>query len=223
LEKKLAKQQAEHQQQITAAVIKAQERERSLLGLELHDNVNQVLTTTKLYLEMFLSNMTNDRNILNKAAQYIQNCIDEIRSISKRLSAPTLGNISIKDSLKELVSTINLSNKINIQLIVADLEDYKINQELHIAIYRIVQEQLNNILKHAEASKAWIILTKRNRGLRLLIKDNGKGFDKGAKKEGIGFTNIAFRVEALKGKMSINSELGMGCKIDVFLPLKGEQ
>jgi PAS domain S-box-containing protein len=215
LQKKLEKEQATRQRQITDAAIQVQERERSQLGNELHDNVNQVLTTIKLYIEMYLTHTVDDRNILHKAVGYVQSCINEIRIISRRLSAPTLGKITLKESLRELVESFNLTNKINIELAIAD---FPITQELHLAFYRIVQEQLTNIIKHAEASNVKIMIMESYKVVRLVIRDDGKGFNPEIRKDGVGLMSIASRVESLKGQLFIRSAKGKGSVLKVILP-----
>ncbi|HYH16026.1 MAG TPA: sensor histidine kinase, partial [Flavisolibacter sp.] len=219
LQEQLNEEQLSKQREITAAVIKAQEAERSQIGLELHDNVNQILTTIKLYNEMFLSGYREDRELLKKSTHYLQECINEIRSISKRLSAPTLGNISLTDSIKELVESINLTNRLEIQYITCNLEDDAISQDLHLAIYRIVQEALNNIIKYADAKQASIEIKKTEDKLCVAIVDDGKGFDYQTKRAGIGITNMKTRADNLKGSFKIKSAVGKGCTIEICFPL----
>jgi signal transduction histidine kinase len=109
LQQKLDLELASKQKDITAAIIETQEKERSQLGLELHDNVNQVLTTIKLYNEMLLDGLGDQKDILTRSIKHLQNCINEIRSISKRLSAPTLGAITLDSSIRELIQSISLT------------------------------------------------------------------------------------------------------------------
>lgn len=209
------------QEELTSSVIKAQERERAQLGQELHDNVNQILTTVKLYNEMYGSGLHNDGDLINKSMHYLQVCINEIRSISKRLSAPTLGKISIEDSLTELIESINLTNRVHIDYSITGIRSATINPDLHLAIYRIVQEQLNNILKHADAKHVKIQLfadaTKKNVELR--IEDDGKGFNPKTKITGIGLANIKSRTEDMKGKVLIESAPGRGFKLIAKFPI----
>ncbi|MDB5196814.1 MAG: hypothetical protein JWP88_1185 [Flaviaesturariibacter sp.] len=218
LQKKLDAELLNKQKEITAAAIKAQEMERSQLGLELHDNVNQVLTTVKLYNEMFLTGYVQDPELLRKSTGYVQDCINEIRSISKRLSAPTLGNISMRDSISELVESINLTNRLEIEYQTTALEGCVVSQDLHLAIYRIIQEGLNNILKYAEAKTAVIGICYRDGKICVHITDDGKGFDLKAKRTGIGITNMKTRAENLNGSFSIKSAVGKGCQIDICIP-----
>lgn len=207
------------QKEITAAVIRAQENERAQVGQELHDNVNQVLTTVKLYNEMVAGGIGNQQEILAKSQYFLQCCIDEIRSISKRLSAPTLGEIKLEDSIRELVKSINITNKMELAYSIEGLQPAPLHEELHLAVYRIIQEQLNNILKHAEASYTVVNLYFGDNFLLLTITDNGKGFDVGAKRSGIGITNMRTRAENLNGIFEMISAPGKGCQLKVRFPL----
>jgi len=219
LQSQLNEELLKKQREITAAVIKAQEAERSQIGLELHDNVNQILTTVKLYTEMFLSGYKEDKELLQKSTHYLQECINEIRSISKRLSAPTLGNISLNDSIKELVESINLTNRLEVNYVTYNLEDTAVSQDLHLALYRIVQEALNNIIKYANSSQATITIENNGEWLTATISDNGKGFDSQLKRKGIGLTNMKTRTDNLKGSFQLKTAPGKGCTIEVSFPL----
>jgi signal transduction histidine kinase len=220
LEERLAAEQKKHQREMTSAVIRAQETERSQLGRELHDNINQVLTTVKLYTEMIYDGIGDQKELIRKAGHHLQSCIDEIRSISKRLSAPTLGAISLEDSIKELVESINLTNRIEIIYNGTDISGLEIPQDIHLAIYRIIQEQLNNVLKYASASLVFITLKRNDNRVTLHITDNGKGFDLMARRTGIGITNMRTRAENLSGSFFINSAPEKGCQLQVSFPLQ---
>jgi PAS domain S-box-containing protein len=219
LQEELDRKSMELQKEMTAAVIKAQENERSQLGQELHDNVNQVLTTVKLYNEMVIDGLGDPKELIGKSIYLLQNCINEIRSISKRLSAPTLGHITLQDSIKELVESINLIKRVNIIYTIDGFINTIESQELHLAIYRIVQEQLNNILKYAEANFASIEIALKDNTLLLTIIDDGKGFDMRQKNEGIGIANMRSRAENLNGSFLIQSAPGQGCLVKVRIPL----
>jgi signal transduction histidine kinase len=218
LQKRLNRELITRQREITAAAIRAQESERSQLGLELHDNVNQILTTVKLYNEMYLTGYVQDRQLLVKATGYVQDCINEIRSISKRLSAPTLGKISLEDSIKELVSSINLTGRLEIIYVPKNLAMCQVSDDMHLAVYRIVQEGLNNIIKYSQAIIACIEITFEDQQLYLKISDNGKGFDTAAKRDGIGITNMKTRAENLQGTFQLKSAPGAGCEVTIVFP-----
>jgi signal transduction histidine kinase len=205
---------------ITEAVILAQEKERSLIGLELHDNINQVLTTVKLLNEMVMEGIGDPKIFLPKASMHLQECINEIRSLSKRLSAPTLGKISLEESVKDLIDSINVTSKIKIERQISGFENIILDKELHLGLYRILQEQLNNVLKHSEASEVMVSLDRNHDKIRLSIIDNGKGFKLNSNKGGIGMMNMQTRAENLNGTFELNSSPGMGCKVEVLLPLQ---
>lgn len=205
-------------QLITEAVIQAQEAERSLIGLELHDNINQVLTTVKLHNEMVLDGLGDAKKLLPRTLEYLQNCINEIRSLSKRLSAPTLGKLSLEESIKDLIDSINATSKVKITHHIEGLENQLLRQELHLGVYRILQEQLNNVLKHAEASEVFIHLECEEEQLHLLVTDNGKGFALQQRRTGIGLVNMQTRAESLNGTLQVDSQPGRGCTLKVVLP-----
>ncbi|ANE52835.1 PAS domain-containing sensor histidine kinase [Flavisolibacter tropicus] len=213
LEKRLEIEKELHKRFLTRAVIDAQEKERAKISRELHDNVNQVLTTVKLYLEMGLSNEVNTLELQQRSIQYITDCINEIRAISRSLSAPTLGDISFKESIQELIKSITDTNKLKIKLKVIGFgtKENALPTELHLGIYRILQEQLSNILRHANAKHAKVDITNEPYLITLRIEDDGQGFDIKLQRQGIGITNMTTRAEALNGQLYIQSEPGKGC------------
>lgn len=218
LQHELTRNKINQQKQLTSAIIKAQERERTQLGLELHDNINQILTSAKLYNEMYYTGAVNDKEILNKAINYLQNCINDIRDISKRLSTPTLGDISLIDSVNELIESINLLKTITVECKFINIQDCVITEEFHLTLYRIVQEQLNNILKHSKATKVEIQLNNKKANFTLIIKDNGVGFNNRSNHTGIGLKNIKSRVENMNGQLYITSNKNEGCEVKAIFP-----
>jgi len=212
LEKRLDNEKDLLKRYITRAVIEAQEKERAKLSRDLHDNVNQVLTTVKLYMEMSLSNEFNTQDLQQKSIQYITDCINEIRSVSRSLSAPTLGGMNFKESIEDLIKSITETNQLKIKLKVTGFgaKSDNVPTDLHLGIYRILQEQLTNILRHAQAKHVRIDIIKEPHLITLRIEDDGKGFDTKAKRKGIGITNMTTRAEALNGQLYIQSELGKG-------------
>ncbi|MDB5253745.1 MAG: hypothetical protein JWP27_2914 [Flaviaesturariibacter sp.] len=222
LQQELDEKTRQVQQEMTTAVITAQESERSQLGQELHDNVNQVLTTVKLYNEMLRDGLGEPAAIVEKSIRHLQGCINEIRSISKRLSAPTLGSISLTESIKELAESINLTKKVNIIYTIEGFLNRDISQDVHLALYRIVQEQLNNIIKYADASFAIITIKRMGRTLELVIRDDGQGFDPRTKSNGIGLSNMKTRAESLGGRFRLHSAPACGCTVSVWIPLQAD-
>lgn len=215
------KQEIENRQKrITAAVIRLQERDRATISRDLHDNINQILTTVKLYNELSLEGGGDSVSLIQKSVIYLNNCIEEIRNISQFLSTPTLGSISLKDSLTELMHSLDITNQVKIQFDARDLENCTLEEDIHLAIYRISQEHLTNIIRHSDADHLKVLITIDGRNLQISFNDNGKGFDPLQSRKGAGIKNMTYRAEALGGKLQIKSAPGQGCILKVSLPLE---
>ena len=197
-------------------MITVQERERERIGRELHDNVSQVLTTVKLYLEMASRKCVDP--LIPRSMDLINNSITEIRNLSHQLSAPTLGTRSLIDSINALIETLQFSTRLKFQF---DHTGYTecIIMDQKLAVYRILQEQLNNIIKHANASKIWITLSRDNNNIILTVKDNGKGFDTTMKTDGMGINNIISRAKVFDGIVQMEAASGRGCSLAVTIPV----
>lgn len=220
LEKELALQQRLKQQQITEVVLGAQERERFELGQELHDNINQILATSKLYLDVAIEEREPRMELLAKSRNNISMAIEEIRRLSKELITPSLNDLGLIQSIKELIRSIQMVKKMKIKLTISGVEENALLPEQKINVYRIIQEQLNNILKHAQASSVSIELNKQREQIRLLIEDDGRGFDPRMRRDGVGISNIMSRAELYNGKVEIDSSPGKGCRLEVILNSK---
>ena len=220
LEKELAMQQRLKQQQITEVVLGAQERERFELGQELHDNINQILATSKLYLDVAIEEREPRMELLTKSRNNIGMAIEEIRRLSKELITPSLNDLGLIQSIKELIRSIQMVKKMKIRLSISGLDENGLLPEQKINVYRIIQEQLNNILKHAQASSVAIDLNKHREQIRLRVEDDGKGFDPRARRNGVGISNIISRAELYNGKVEIDSAPGKGCRLEVILNSK---
>jgi len=220
LEKELALQQRLKQQQITEVVLGAQERERFELGQELHDNINQILATSKLYLDVAIEEREPRIELLAKSRNNISMAIEEIRRLSKELITPSLNDLGLIQSIKELIRSIQMVKKMKIRLSISGLDENALLPEQKINVYRIIQEQLNNILKHAQASSVSIELNKQHEQIRLCVEDDGKGFDPRVRRNGVGISNIMSRAELYNGRVEIDSSPGKGCRLEVILNSK---
>lgn len=218
----LAAQQVNQQKLITDITLKAQEKEKNELGRELHDNIGQVLATVKMYLGMLRSGKTLQENLVEKSYEYVTNVIEELRKLSHSLVAPSLNdNDSLKKVLTELVDDINSFQRLRVQLFFDEkLNKMDIDKNKELMIYRVLQEQLSNIIKHADADEVKITLKIAKDKLHLTIADNGVGFEPSATQEGIGLKNIKSRVEHYSGSMSIVSAPGKGCTLEIVVTLQ---
>lgn len=207
------------QQQLTKQVMEAQEKERESIGYELHDNVNQILTSSKLYLEIALVNQENKDHLVSKSIDMIVSCIKEIRSLSHRLSAPALGTGSLVDSLSALLETVSTSSGIKVEFNSIQYTS-PLGEDKSFALYRIAQEQLNNVVRHSGATNLKMHLWQDDHQTYLTISDNGKGFNPKSAVRGIGIHNMIGRAKMFNGMIEIESAPGKGCMLKVIIPLK---
>jgi len=219
LEKKLADERLKKQQDITAAVIIAQEHEREDLGKELHDNINQILATTKLYIEYALANDEMRESLLNSAKGFVASAVTELRNMSKSLLPPSLGEVGLIMALDELLESIRMVNKFSLSSEWDQVDENLLNEQLKLTVFRIIQEQLNNIIKHADAKNVSIKIKTQNKRLMVDIKDDGVGFIPSEKRKGVGLKNITSRAELHNGVMQLKSAPGQGCELSLLFRL----
>jgi two-component system sensor histidine kinase UhpB len=218
MQEEIMRNQIETQKLITQVTIQTQEQERREIGRELHDNINQILATAKLCVDMALNEEDHRKELLTKSYENISKAINEIRILSKTLVPPSLGDIGLKEALIELIENLTVSPELKIRIRANDQHIEHMSNNKKLIMYRIVQEQLNNILKHSGATEALIELKSMRNWLHLNIKDNGVGFDTRKKNRGIGLNNIISRVEMQNGKMEIISSPGKGCVLKIEIP-----
>ncbi|HEY0041763.1 MAG TPA: PAS domain S-box protein, partial [Flavisolibacter sp.] len=219
LEKKSFAEKIAHQRQLAQATIDGQEKERHEMGKELHDNIGQQLTTIKLFLD--LAQTTADDNTLkmvNMALRSVSDVINEVRSISRSLVPPTLKDLGFIDAVNDLIDSLRTTGAINVELDYFEFDEDQLPENKKLTLYRILQEQLNNIIKHAKAKNVSIMLRLTAGNILLQVKDDGVGFDIDKIKKGLGITNIHNRAELFGGKVLLTTSPGNGCDINVCLP-----
>ncbi|HZF63756.1 MAG TPA: PAS domain S-box protein, partial [Chitinophagaceae bacterium] len=218
LEKMLIEEKISAQKEIAKAIINTQEKERSEIGKELHDNVNQILTTAKLYVENIQYYPDQTDQFTFKGRDLIQKSINEIRYLSKQLVTPVLNDLGFKATIDELITHYQSLNLFKINFTYT-IKDEKIDKGLQLTIYRIVQEQLNNIVKYAKAENVTVIVSQQKTSFKVFISDDGIGFDTSKEPRGLGLSNIKNRAEVYKGKVVIISSPGAGCSLKIIFPL----
>ena len=218
-ERALVRERLTRQKAMTHAALVAQEHERSEIGKELHDNLNQVLGAAKLYIEMAKTDDENREMCLEKSSGFIMHVIEEIRKISKTLSTPGMV-MGLFESIDILLDDLITVHAIKIEFQKKGVDEEELDERLQLTIFRIVQEQLTNILKHANATSATINLTKQGNEIVLLISDNGKGCDILKEGKGVGIINIRSRAELYHGTVTTISNPGEGYALEVVLRLK---
>ena len=210
-EQQLKEAMLRRQKEVTEAIIEGQEKERSEIGRELHDNINQLLVATKLYIEMGIKTQSGNNELLTNAVTYIMLAIEEIRKLSKILVTPFIKEIGFTESIKCLAEDIMHVNPIIIKIVIDGFDQEILNEKFKLNIFRIVQEQINNILKHSQAKHVNILLQQSNEHVCIFIIDDGIGFDPDIRMRGVGISNIYSRAALYKGNVNINSTPGNGC------------
>lgn len=214
LEKALEEERNKKQFEITEAVISAQEKERKEIGGELHDNVNQILAGSLLYVGLAKAGGPSSTNFLAESEKLINAAIYEVRNLSHSLIPPHLVESDLGVALKNVLK-ITAASGIKIEEDFSELDESLISQKLKLTIYRITQEQINNILKHAYAKTLYLSVSTKDNLVNLIIKDDGVGFDTNKKSRGVGLMNIKTRASMFESKVRIRSSPGKGCELNI--------
>ena len=219
LEQKLLRKEINRQKLITSATIEGQENERKEIGKELHDNINQILTTTQLYLEIAKATADDATvEMIQLSSKLLGNAINEIRKLSRSLVPPGLGEVGLVESVKDLCDSIKTAQIFAIRFYHKNFQESRLPEKLKLMLFRIIQEQMNNIIKYAEATSILIRLITDSDQIMLVVSDNGKGFDPLTTKRGLGFNNMISRADLFDGKVEIRSAPEQGCSIIVTIP-----
>ena len=217
LEMELIKQEWNKQKMLAQAAVDAQEKERADIGKELHDNISQMLTSTKLFLDI-LKTKTDDE-LVDRSIKNINSIIQEVRSLSRSLVPSSIADLGLIASMNDLFENIRAANVLEVEFYPDHETDGLLSANSKLTLYRIVQEQINNIIKHAQAKQVFVELFPEDGNIELIIADDGIGFDPDTIKKGMGLKNMRSRAELLSGKIDINSTPGKGSKIKVVLPI----
>ena len=214
-------QQLEKDKQLVAvdAMLKGQEEERSRLAKDLHDGLGGLLSGVKYSLSNMKDNLIvtpDNMAVFERSLDMLDTSIKELRRVAHNMMPEMLTKFGLDEALREYTNAVNATKLITVKYQSLGMEE-RIDKSNEIIIYRIVQELLNNVLKHAEASETFIQLIRDGNRLNIVVEDNGKGFDTATLNDnkGAGWTNIRSRVEYLKGQMDVHSEQGKGTLINI--------
>ncbi len=201
-----------------------QEDEKKHLARELHDGINQLLVSSKCHLEL-LNNKIQDEELrvyLDKSQHSLMTAIDEVRNISHKLRPSALDDIGLEAALSSLLIDFKAHSGVEVETFFST-QTGKLKSEAATTLYRVVQESLNNIEKHAQAKKVTVVLHQMGNMLQLMIRDDGVGFNAQSvmHKRGIGLRNMRERVEFIGGEFELVAETGFGTEITVLLTLEG--
>jgi two-component system, NarL family, sensor kinase len=205
------------------AVIDAQEQERKRVAQDLHDGLGQLLSTARLNVSALEDSLdptdTESDKIWLNALSLIDESVQEVRNVSHNMMPSALIRLGLVAALREQVAKINRAGKITVKLEIAGMET-RMDEAVEITLYRVVQEVLNNAIKHSNANEIVVSINRGHGKLELGIKDDGVGLDLQLIKRstGIGWQNIYSRVELINGVIGMNSSPGAGTNVHVLVP-----
>ncbi|MDB9822770.1 sensor histidine kinase, partial [Deltaproteobacteria bacterium] len=220
--------QHEQRKILSKRLIYLLERDRDQVAMELHDHIGQILTSLKINLEVIQGQLkTGDPELASRIKASQERAVQAltgIKNISRGLKPSVLDSLGLISSLRELFNDIERDTGISIRFFTSNMPD-RFEKEKELAIYRIVQEGLNNIVRHAQASSVFINLIRKDDRISLSIEDNGVGFDvAGAMevasgKRPFGLLIMRERVVQLQGEFNIESEIGKGMHLLAEIPI----
>ncbi len=215
-EKQFAENLAQEREVGLQKMIQAQEEERSRIARDLHDGIVQDIVAIKMGINK------NEGVSTSALIESLDKAAAEIREISHTMMPYSLKELSLEEALNDLLNKVLESTSIEAEFDFIDPNHIVLNNNVKINTYRIVQELLNNTIKHSEANLVTVVISVRNNFLTLTYEDNGKGFEKSGRNEGIGILNIESRIGAIKGEIKFESEKGAGVLYILKIPLKGK-
>ncbi len=215
--------QLEHKQAIQIkAMVATQEQERKRISRDLHDDVGTKLSALKLFLSSLKekASHSNDgeiRSLAQSSEQFITEAMQDVRRLLLNLSPAVLEEFGYTTAVEGLVNKINETKQIQFTLVVFGMKR-RLQKDYELALYRITQELINNVLKHAEAKHVSLQIGQRDKKIILMIEDDGKGFYINAHKDGYGLQNLEARAKLLQGTMTIDSQTGKGTSVLIEIP-----
>ena len=204
------------QKKLSRALLIGQEKERNRIGQELHDNINQLLVGTKIYLGAAGNKNEDVKELIKYPMELIGSTIQEIRLLCSKLVTP-LKDVDLKELLREMLYKLEQTANLKTSFIF-DVKDGVLSDDLQLNIYRIIQELISNILKYSAAENVNITIKGNENAICITVADDGKGFDPDKKRKGIGISNIINRVRSFNGDIKIKSYPGKGSSTSITIP-----
>lgn len=222
-QRRITELETEKQLAATEAVLKGEEQERSRLAKDLHDGLGGMLSGIKYSFNAMKGNLImtpENLQAFERSMDMLDSSIKEMRRVAHNMMPEALVKFGLDAALKDFCNDINQSGALKVSYQSIGMDNADIHQTVAITVYRIVQELLNNSIKHAAATNVVVQLAKEDDHLNITVEDDGKGFDVNIlhQSKGIGWNNIHNRVEILKGKMDVQSAPGAGTS--VFIEIK---
>ena len=212
---------AEQQQMAAESILAAEENERKRIAGDLHDGLGQMMSAAKMNLSVIESEMnfdsTEQQSAFEKVIKLIDDSIKEVRTVSHTMMPNALLKAGLASAIAEFIKQID-KRVLRIQLHTEGLNE-RIDQNTESILYRVVQECVNNVIKHSGATQLDIALIKSDNKIEATIEDNGKGFDTKTLFSGIGLKNIQSRIQFLKGEIEWSSQPGEGTLVAFHVPI----
>ena len=204
------------------AMVATQEQERKRISRDLHDDVGTKLSALNLYLSLLgekaaLTNNDEIKSLAQSSRQFIKETMQDVRELLLNLSPTVLEEFGYTTAVEGLVNKLNETKQIHFDLVVFGITN-RLQKDYELALYRITQELINNVLKHAEAKHVSLQIGHRDEKIILMIEDDGKGFDISSYKDGYGLRNLEARTKLLHGVMTIDSHSGKGTSVLIEIP-----
>ena len=201
------------------AMLEGQEAERMRIAKDLHDGLGGLLSTVKARLTNINTEVKKieSYNIYEKTTSMVDEACDEVRRISHNLLPGALRLDGLKTAIEQLGEDLSKSHPFHVNLEVIGFE-IKLDETKEIFLYRIVQEAMNNIIKHANAKEVLIQLSETEHEYHIIIEDDGVGFDASTESRGLGLKSMRSRIEHLQGELDISSKLNQGTTISIHIP-----
>ncbi|TWI83217.1 PAS domain S-box-containing protein [Lacibacter cauensis] len=216
----LMAQKEKKRKDIVEAVLQAQENEREHIANELHEGVAQVLASVKIVLDRATNDPANAVADLRIVSEKITEVVNELKFISQNINTSSLKMLGLTQTITDFIESVSITSDIHFHLDLSAFDyEVEIDYPVQLALLRIIQEKVRNIIRHSGAEYAYLKLSVVNNMVELSVKDDGVGFDTENSKWGLGFKNIYSRAEQYNGKVSITSSRGNGCLLEVKLPV----
>ncbi len=207
------------EQELTSidAMIEGQEKERQRIANDLHDDLGGLMATVKLHFNALKDKQSPE--LFDKTNNLLDEAYNKIRTVAHAKNSGVMAKQGLLKAVKEMAHTVSTSNKMSIDVIDHGLDE-RLENSLELTIFRIIQELVTNVIKHAQATEATIHLTNHDDTLNIMVEDNGKGFNtkKILKTSGMGIHSIDKRIENLGGTVTIESEPGKGTTVIIDIP-----
>lgn len=224
-QEKILQEEILHQQQLaTQAVLEAEEKERERIAQDLHDGVGQMMSAVKINLSTFNNRLQfqapEDRVKFEGVIELVDESCKEVRAISHNMMPNALLKAGLATAVREFVNRIDES-VLEVNLYTEGLQE-RMHSDTETILYRVIQECVNNVIKHAAATRLDISIIRDADGISVTIEDNGRGFEttNAGVFEGIGLKNIYTRISYLKGHIDFDSKPGKGTVITIGIPYK---